>query len=86
VQQKIIKETKMKKKEERQIELKANNTVTNDPCGFCGYPCNPNGFDYFVKGTWELVCDSCAEKYAPDLVKIQEEVDKFLEMRDGWVS
>ncbi len=44
------------------IEIKANNFITNDPYAICGARLDPNGIDPFVAGTWELVCDECAEK------------------------
>lgn len=52
------------------IDLKINNTITNDPCVLCGARCDPCGLDFFLGETWELVCDDCAWKYAPDLCKL----------------
>ena len=47
--------------------LKPNSSITNDPCDLCGARCDPDGIDYFVKGTDRLVCDECAEKHCPQL-------------------
>ena len=57
---------------EERITLRLNNSLTNDPCKFCGARCDPNGFDFFTEGTEALVCDSCAKKYAPEMVEIQK--------------
>lgn len=57
---------------EKEITLKFNNCISNDPCKICGGRCDPNGFDYFIKGTSSLVCKQCAEKRAPDLVEIRK--------------
>ena len=44
------------------IEVKSNNSITNDPCAVCGARVDPEGIDAFIAGTWELVCDECAER------------------------
>mgnify|MGYP001211647395 CR=1 FL=1 len=74
-----------KKTDGRKITLKRNNILTNDPCAFCGGRCDPGGFDYFVKGTGRLVCDQCAEKYAPELVEIQKAALAFSEMETSMI-
>ena len=56
----------------RRITLKMSNALVNNPCAFCGGRCDPGGLDFFAAGTERLVCDSCAKKYAPEMVKIQE--------------
>jgi len=56
----------MKKKTE--IVLRSNNCISNDPCILCGGRCDPTGLDYMLEGTYALVCDTCANKHAPDLV------------------
>jgi hypothetical protein len=61
------------------ITLKLNNCLSNDPCVFCGWRCDPDGFDYFAKGTNYLVCDQCAAKYAPDIVAIRKAAEKNAE-------
>jgi hypothetical protein len=43
------------------IERKFNNCLSNDPCAICGARTDPNGFDPFLAGTYELVCDACAD-------------------------
>lgn len=43
------------------IEVKKNNSITNDPCALCGTRCDPEGVDPFLAGTWRLVCDQCAQ-------------------------
>lgn len=48
------------------IEIKPNNCITNDPCAICGARCDPTGFDPFLSGTWELVCDRCATERTLD--------------------
>ncbi len=53
----------------RRVELKHNNTLSNDPCVWCGARCDPTGMDYFEEGTWWLVCDCCAEFYSPEVNK-----------------
>jgi len=51
--------------------LKPNNCITNDPCAICGARCDPCGLDFFLDGTEELVCDTCAKKEAPELAAAQ---------------
>jgi len=59
----------MQEARNRRVELKHNTTITNDPCAFCGTRTDPDGLDYFKAGTWALVCDGCAQRYAPELVQ-----------------
>ncbi len=52
------------------IEVKKNNSITNDPCALCGTRCDPEGVDPFIAGTWKMVCDQCAEPEATDLLSV----------------
>jgi hypothetical protein len=48
------------------IELRDNNSITNDPCNICGERTEPCGYDFFAP--WPaLICHTCAEEFAPDL-------------------
>lgn len=67
-----------------QITLGLNNVITNDPCAICGARCDPDGYDYFLEGTVGLVCDGCAEKYAPDLVEIRKYINR--ELAQTWAE
>lgn len=59
----------------KRITLRLNYSMTHDPCAICGEPCDPDGFDYFLSpDSFSLVCDTCAEKYAPDMCRIKREV------------
>jgi len=59
----------------RRITLRLNYSMAKDPCAICGEPCDPDGFDYFLSpDSYSLVCDTCAEKYAPDMCRIKKEV------------
>jgi hypothetical protein len=58
------------------VTLKANNCITNDPCAWCGERTDPAGLDFFVPGTWSLVCAECARVRAPEVYAEQGE---FLE-------
>jgi len=54
------------------IVLKHNNCATNDPCALCGARTDPVvGLDFFLAGTWALVCDGCAEAHAPGLLPLR---------------
>jgi recombinational DNA repair protein (RecF pathway) len=67
---------KNKKSNQGKITLFYNNVLTNDPCCLCGDRTDPNGFDYGIEG--RLVCDKCAEKLRPDLVKLRKEIESFI--------
>ena len=57
------------------IVLAVNSCITNDPCALCGARCDPCGLDYTLESKKPgrvLVCDGCAEKDAPGLVKARE--------------
>jgi hypothetical protein len=59
---------------ENGIAVKPNNCCTNDPCSICGSRCDPCGLDYYVAGTWSMVCDACALQRAPMIGAIREYV------------
>jgi len=51
----------------KQCEIRPNNCVANDPRAFCDKRTNPQiPLAIFKRGTYEPVCDECAEKYAPN--------------------
>jgi len=57
------------------ICLAFNNCVTNDPCALCGARCDPCGLDFTMRSKRPgriLVCDACAAKHAPDLVRARD--------------
>lgn len=57
------------------IVLAVNTCITNDPCALCGSRCDPCGLDYTLRSKKPgrvLVCDRCATKHAPELVKARE--------------
>ncbi len=59
----------------KRITLRLNYSMDKDPCAICGEICDPDGFDYFLSpNSFSLVCDTCAEKYAPDMCRIKKEV------------
>ncbi len=60
-----------------EIELSTEHALVNDPCAICGRRCDPCGLDYVLKGTGRLVCDACAEKYAPAIVQARKEGLRF---------
>lgn len=61
------------------ITLKLNDTVISDHCAFCNGIFKPDGFDYVSTRTGELVCDQCANKYAPEMAEIRRAALKFAE-------
>ena len=65
------------------LEIKHNNLVTNDPCGFCGERTDPiEGPELFAKSSWALVCHECGEERAPDLMRrlleLQEQFSEWM--------
>ena len=56
--------------EHRDICIKLNNVLTNDPCALCGGRCDPSVAAIFIDGTQSLVCDVCAMKRAPGLLRL----------------
>lgn len=63
--------------QKRAITLELNNTITNDPCAICGQLCDPDGFDFFLKGISSLVCDECASEHAPEMVRIKKDARSY---------
>ncbi len=59
----------------RDICIKLNNVITNDPCTLCGGRCDPTSVDLFLDGTEQLVCDQCAEKRVPGLYRLLRMAD-----------
>jgi len=58
-----------------QIVLAVNTCITNDPCALCGARCDPCGLDYVLRSKKPgrvLVCDACAAKHAPELVRARD--------------
>src|SRR5690242_10345461 len=57
----------------KRIAIKWNNAATNDPCAFCWARTDPQiGPEFFVADSWQLVCNDCAERYAPGLFALLE--------------
>jgi hypothetical protein len=55
------------------LDLRLNNCGTNDPCAFCGERTDPVvGWEIFASGTYALVCDSCSEQVAPELLVVRD--------------
>jgi len=55
-------------KENRNFEIKYNNAAVKDICAVCGNENDPPiPLAIFVMGTWESICDYCAEEYAPEM-------------------
>ena len=55
-------------KENRNFEIKYNNTGVEDLCAVCGNENSPPiPLAIFAMGTWESICGYCAEKYAPEM-------------------
>lgn len=59
----------------RFVTLKPNNTITNDPCAWCGARTDPTGIDFFAGNSWRLVCHECAERVSPDLYRFRTSDD-----------
>ena len=58
-----------------ECEIRANNCLFRNPCGFCGLWIRPEvPLALFEKGTIYPVCAECGSKYAPELVKTVEYV------------
>ena len=52
---------------DRDLAIKLNNTLSNDPCAICGARTDPVGVDLFLARSWSLVCGECGWKHAPEL-------------------
>jgi hypothetical protein len=51
------------------LEIKMNNSATNDPCAICGQRTDPDvGPEIFLMGTWSLVCHECGKAHGPALM------------------
>lgn len=51
------------------LSIKLNNSAPNDPCAICGTPTDPEcGSELFLDGTNYLVCHTCTERDAPELL------------------
>jgi hypothetical protein len=55
----------------KDIVVKLNNAITNDPCAICGGRCDPDGVDLFLEGTSRLVCDVCGWEHVPELQRMR---------------
>lgn len=68
------------KLEGEKIVLRLNNDFSDVfHCFFCGEPCYPDGFDFFVEGTGKFVCTGCVKEKAPDLFMIHEHAHQWRE-------
>jgi hypothetical protein len=54
------------------VVIGLNSVITNDPCAICGKRTDPNGIDFFLEGTRELVCNHCAQEHAPGLYRLAQ--------------
>jgi hypothetical protein len=76
----------MMKDNEIRLEIKLNNTASNDPCALCGERTDPEtGPELFLGGTWAVVCYECGAEHAPELVEClmagrRAEVERLLTM------
>jgi hypothetical protein len=53
------------------LAIKYNNAAVNDPCYICGGRSDPQvPLAIFDNDSYRVVCDSCAEKHAPELAKL----------------
>ena len=53
-----------------QCEIRPNHATSNGHCAFCGGRTHPQiPLAIFKRGTYQSICDECAEKYAPDMVR-----------------
>ncbi len=53
-----------------QLSINYNNCASNDPCAICGGRTDPIiGPELFLSDSWGLVCHSCGETHAPELIK-----------------
>jgi ribosomal protein L37AE/L43A len=53
------------------LVIKLNNTSMRENCALCGFSDKANiGPAIFVEGTWNFVCDGCAQRVAPELYEI----------------
>ncbi len=51
------------------IVMRENNgRVKRARCTLCETPCRAENPDFFLAGTWDPVCEYCAERWAPELV------------------
>ncbi|MCK9362169.1 MAG: hypothetical protein M0P74_00980 [Syntrophales bacterium] len=57
----------------RRITLQRVNFLTKAPCAYCNEQCDPIRFDFRDEKTGKSVCVVCAEKYAPEMVRIKED-------------
>lgn len=81
-----VDEVVVKAGEERRILLTMTQKdyAAESPCGICGNMIGPgSGLDYFLNnepdGPSSLVCDACAQKYAPDIIAIRQVAFRFAE-------
>ncbi len=58
-----------------EISLLFSNRASRDPCALCGRHCDHNGLAFTLSGTKSLVCDACAQKYAPVLMAAKEQAN-----------
>ena len=64
-------ERKIDMKEKPEIEIRANNTLSQEECAICGDITEPQVPVWvFMRGTYEAVCAACAEKYSPDNARL----------------
>ena len=55
------------------IELRSNNTCSNEECAICGGPAEAQiPLWAFLRGTYETVCDDCIKAHNPDIARILE--------------
>ncbi len=65
--------------------IKYNNCAANDPCAVCGTRTDPIcGPELFMADTWDLVCHSCGEKYAPELLAGLRMAQGTIGERESW--
>jgi len=67
------------KVEGEKIVLELNDFRENICCFLCDNSFLPSGLDFFIEGTQDLVCPSCAKQHALDLFIIREYARKWRE-------